>query len=152
MHIHDVTEPIVIEIPNVVYQLLAVHHAPLVLYEILQDAEFLEGEWLDQIIIGADVQGGDLVFGGAARGEYYDRRGDAMRPHVAADLVAVLLGQHQVQDYKVVILVPDLYAPLRGLAIQNIVDRVTLLLQTFLQRLGQLFLVLDYQYAHGLII
>ena len=75
-----------------------------------------------------------------------------MRPHVAADLVAVLLGQHQVQDYKVVILAPDLYAPLRGLAIQNIVDRVTLLLQTFLQRLGQLFLVLDYQYAHGLII
>ena len=59
--------------------------------------ELSEAERLGHVIIGAGLETTDLVDLLIACGEHDDGRSDAARAHVAADVEAVLAGQHHVE-------------------------------------------------------
>src|SRR5262245_36070333 len=60
-------------------------------------AELAHREGLGYVVVGADLEAGDLV-GLAALGGQHDDRHLAARAHLAADFDAVHLRQHQVED------------------------------------------------------
>src|SRR5579859_81974 len=57
-------------------------------------------ERLGEIIVGAEIERGNLVAFGVQRGEH-DDRGGGLLAHAAADLKTVHLGHHDVQDQEV---------------------------------------------------
>ena len=63
-------------------------------------AELAHRERLGDVVVGADLEPGDLVGLAALRGQHDDRH-LAARAQLAADLDAVELGQHQVEDDEV---------------------------------------------------
>ena len=55
-------------------------------------------EWLDQVVVGAELQADDLVHDLAAGGQHQDRRLEALLSQRAADVEPVAAGQHHVQQ------------------------------------------------------
>ena len=105
-----------------------------------------ERERLGQVVVGTGVEARDPVSHGVARGEHEDRAPPAALAQLPADLEPVDIGQHQVQDDRVVgVLGPE---PERVLPAPGHVDRVPLLLERALEQAGHLDLVLHDQHPH----
>ena len=60
--------------------------------------ELLHGERLDEIVVGADLEGMDTVVLRASCADHDDRRSDAFRSRLLDEAPAVHTGQHQVDD------------------------------------------------------
>ncbi|OEI67493.1 Transcriptional regulator (modular protein) [Curtobacterium sp. ER1/6] len=63
--------------------------------------DLVEGERLRDVVVTADREPGDLVLGVVLRGEEQDRRGVARRPEALGDAEAVHVGEHDVEDDQV---------------------------------------------------
>jgi len=104
-------------------------------------------EGLREVVVGAGVQAGHTVGDRVARGQHQDRAPPAGITQAAAHGEPVHLGQHHVEDDRVVRVLgaePQPLAPVRGH-----VDRVPLLLERALEQAGHLHPVLDDEHAHG---
>ena len=62
-----------------------------------------EGEWLDEVIVGAGVEPGHAVLHRVAGGQHQHRRPDAVVAQPPARLEAVDPGQHHVEHDRVVL-------------------------------------------------
>src|SRR5512132_2684697 len=108
--------------------------------------QLLEGERLDQVVVGPGVQAADPVGHAVAGGEHEHRRPAAGLAQPPADLDPVQAGEHDVEHDGVVV---PLAGPVQAVvAVQGGVDGVALLLQAPPQRPGHLELVLDKQHPH----
>ena len=138
-----------LEIENEVGHLQPVGMAVLLLppHERPQPGEELfEGERLGQVIVGASVEAGDAVMDLTARGEHDDRRLNAVLAEPAADLHAVLLGNHEIEDDGVI---ARRFGKLLGpLTVGRDVDGIALVLQELLEQRRELALVLDKEEVH----
>ncbi|MCY1532539.1 hypothetical protein D9M68_678210 [compost metagenome] len=109
--------------------------------------EFARLEGLGQVVVGAEFEADHAVHHLAARGEHHD--GDvAFLADLAAQLEAVHLGQHDVEDGRVVVpraQLGDAFARALGA-----VERVAEACEVGGQRRGEVFVVVDQQDArHG---
>ena len=112
--------------------------------------QLLEGEGLDQVVVGAAVEAGDLVVGRVAGGEHEHRNGQTTLAQVAADAETVETRQHDVEQDQVVLVVAAAQAGLRGASVAQRVDRVAFLFEAALEHLSQLVGVFDHQKSHAL--
>jgi hypothetical protein len=108
--------------------------------------ELAEREGLGQVVIGAAVETGDPILHRVPCGEHEDGRPAAAVADPAADLEAVHVRQHDVQDDHVVGVLGR--GPDRVGASRRDVDGVGLLLEPALEEAGHLQLVLDDQDPH----
>jgi hypothetical protein len=105
-----------------------------------------ERERLGQVVVGAGVEPRDPVGHRVARREHENGAPSAGLAQPAADLEAVDVGQHQVENDRVVgVLGPQ---PERVLPPPGHVDRVPLLLEGALEQAGHLDLVLHDEHPH----
>ena len=108
--------------------------------------ELVERERLREVVVRAGVQARDAVLHAVARREHQDRRPSVRRPQAAADLDPVDVGEHQVeQDHVVVVLDPE---PRPVLAVRRDVNGEPLLLEPAPEQRGHLRAVLDHQRTH----
>ena len=63
--------------------------------------QLLEAERLDEVVVAAGREAPHLVFGGIPGGEEHHRRAPALLAPATADLEAVEVGQHHVEDHEV---------------------------------------------------
>ena len=109
--------------------------------------ELREGERLDEVVVGPGVQPLDAVADVVAGGEHEDRRPSAPGPQLSADGEAVELGEHDVEDDRVVRVLGPRPQPVRPG--RRDVDGVPLLLEPALEERGHLRLVLDDEDPHA---
>lgn len=60
--------------------------------------EFGDGEGFDEVIVGADIEAGDFVFGGVAGGEHEDGGVETGAADGLGEFDAVHFGEHEVED------------------------------------------------------
>ena len=97
-------------------------------------------ERLGHVVVGAELEADDRVDVVVAGGEHEDRR-VAAPPELAADLEAVDLGEHQVEDDEVGLVAGVQRESL--LAVRGADDRVALLLQVQAKEVDDVALVVD---------
>ena len=109
--------------------------------------QLLEGERLDEVVVGAGVEAGDAVVDAIAGGEHEDRGLRATGPELAAHGEAVQLGQEQVEDDDVE---GDAARPIECLAPRDgDVHGVALFLKAALDVRGDAPLVFDDEDVHA---
>ena len=122
--------------------------------------QLLEREGLDEVVVGAAVQAGDLVGGRVPRREHEHRDGEPPVAQLAAQGEPVDLREHDVQDQEVVgelVLrvagvggaAPHREAAARGASVVQHVNGVALGLESRLERPGQLLRIFDDQDPHA---
>jgi hypothetical protein len=89
--------------------------------------QFSERKRLADIIIGAEVQAHHSIPLLRASRKHEDGRVESLAAHPPAQVVSAQLGQHQVEDQEVRLMVAD--GPLAGFAINRCQDLVRLELQ-----------------------
>ena len=104
-------------------------------------------ERLGEEVVGAGVEGLDLVPLAVLGGEDQDRRPHALGPQRGADPEAAHPRQHQVEDDGVVAALPGTPQPVGP--VPGDVDGEALGLQARPQALGQALLVLDHEHPHA---
>jgi hypothetical protein len=108
--------------------------------------QHLEGERLDDVVVGSAVEGVDLVGVAVLGGQHQDRGPDALRAKGAAHVVPVHHGQHDVEQDRVVGML--LGEPQALGAIGRHVDREAFGLQAGAQGSRQPHLVLHHEQPH----
>eukprot|EP01022_Parablepharisma_sp_SALTPOND_P006708 TRINITY_DN12717_c0_g1_i1.p1 TRINITY_DN12717_c0_g1~~TRINITY_DN12717_c0_g1_i1.p1 ORF type:complete len:841 (-),score=269.53 TRINITY_DN12717_c0_g1_i1:1757-4279(-) len=109
---------------------------------------YLEG--FDQVVVGARTQALDLLVDGAAGGQDHDRHAVVALAQPAQHVLAAQLGQHQVQQHDVVVLVAqDLVG---DLAIGGDIDLELVFLEDLLQPVGELGIVFDQEQFHAVLL
>ena len=112
--------------------------------------QLLDLEWLDDVVIRAHLQAGDLVLGLALGGEHDDGHFHGLA-QLAADLPAVHDGQHDVEQHEVGL---DLLGHLDGLAAVGRMRHLEpVLLQVQAQQLCDVVIVLHDEHflAHAML-
>jgi hypothetical protein len=109
--------------------------------------QLLEGERLDQIVVGAGVQAPDPVLDGVPRGQHQDREARALRPHTAGDIGPGNVRQADVEHHGVdpAVRLGDLE---RLLARCRQLDEVPLLLEHPRQQSTEARVVLNEEQVH----
>ena len=107
-----------------------------------------EGEWLDQVIIGAGIEACHAIRHGVAGRQYQDRNLGAGRPQATAGLVAVDSGQHHVEDDGIEP-VFGIHPDQRVLAGGHEVDGVALLREAAPEERNEAHLIFDHQDMHN---
>ena len=109
---------------------------------------FLQRERLDQVVVGAGIEAGQLVLQRVARGQH-QHRGLLARlvAQLAADFQAVHAGQVEIQHDRIEFV--DHRQVQAGDAIGSEIDRVTAILQIVAEIGGDVRVVLDDQDAHA---
>ena len=110
--------------------------------------ELLEGERLDEIVVGPEIQPGHLVSHGVPGGEHEDRRSDAAFARGPEDPEAVAARQQDVEHDQVVGLTLEEQVE-RNDAIGSGLHRVPLFLEPLPDEARDLPVVLDDKNAHG---
>ena len=105
-----------------------------------------EFERLGEIVVGTEVEAGDLVGHSGARGQQQNRHGVAARAQLAHDVQAIAPRQHHVEDHHVVARRQGLAQA--GHAVVRDVDLVVLGFEPAADEAGDLLLILDDQDAH----
>ena len=108
--------------------------------------QLVELERLDEIVVRARVEAGDLVVHAVARGEHEDRRSNVARAERSGHLQAVALGQHDVEHDRVVGV--DECFDDGSLTVADDVDGVRVLAKALRERLRQQGVVLRNQQSH----
>jgi hypothetical protein len=109
--------------------------------------ELGEREWLDEIVVRTDVQSPDSVVDRDPCREHEDRRPATGRPEVGADVEAVTVGQADVQDDPVVVVLRR--QPTAVLGRRRRIDGITLRPQSPLEEVGESIVVFHDEQAHG---
>src|SRR4030095_13608308 len=109
--------------------------------------ELVEGEWLGEVVVGAEIEAGHLIGEPVARGEQQHRHLDLLLSSGLEDAQAIELGQPDVEDDEVGAGPLD-QAFEGGGAVAHHLDRVAFLLEPLPDEARDLPLVLDHQDAH----
>ena len=64
--------------------------------------KFVKGEGFGEVIIGSGIETRDFITDGVAGGEHQNRSADLFFAQLAADVEAVLSGEHEIQNDEVV--------------------------------------------------
>ena len=109
--------------------------------------EFLEFEWLGEVVVGTESESGGLVVEPVGSGEHEDWHAAAGGDDASGDLVTGRAGDVAIEDGDVVGV--DAQQFQRGAAVSGDVGRDRLEAQTVADRFGHHGLVLDDQHAHA---
>ena len=110
--------------------------------------EFREGERLRQKLVRAGIETGHLGLHGVARCQQQHGSDVSFGPNTAAERETIELGQHDVEDQKIVRITHGQRQPF--FAIGHKVYRILLFLQPFADELSEVQIVFNQQYSHGL--
>ena len=112
--------------------------------------QFIELEWLGQVVVGAGIEPAHHIFRGISCGQHDDWRLTPLTTQFGRDLKAILLRQHQVEQDDIVRV--DVRQRCRLIAIRRVVNDVPLLTQPLGDETGDLSIVLHNENPHGRII
>ncbi len=110
--------------------------------------QFLEGERLYQIVVGAAAEARDFLFRRAAGGEHQHRGGVALCPQAADQIAAVAIRQAQIHDHGAIAAGLDGVFGLGNA--RGAVAVETGRLQAPAYEFGKLVIILNHQQTHGL--
>jgi hypothetical protein len=109
--------------------------------------QLLEVEGLGEVVVGAGIEAFDAVVDGAARGQHEDGGAKARGAKFAADGVAVLHRQHDIEDDDVVLVDGGLVEGL--FAVAGDIDGIGLFAEAFGDKSGDPGLVFNQQNPHA---
>ena len=105
-----------------------------------------EGKRLDEVIVGAKREAPDAILDRFTSSKHQDRRATALSPYLGKDRPPVSSGQHDVEDYQIVLIVKGVLETV--FTIVASIDDETLLGQALLQVPSRLVVILYDQQFH----
>jgi hypothetical protein len=109
--------------------------------------EFGEREWLDEIIVGTQIEAGYTVFDARFGGENQDGQVGLATAQRLQNFLSRDIGKHEIEDDEVVGELDS--EALAFVAVVSNINCVELLLQAIQYEVGDLLVVLDDEYAHA---
>ena len=108
--------------------------------------QFDEGEWFDQVVVGAAFEAFDAVVDSIARAEDQDRRTGLAIANLLQQFEAVHVGEHEIENDQVILGCMDLVE--RGSPAGGAVHRIVGAFQAAADEVGDLAFVFDNEDSH----